>query len=71
MLAHQAEMHIRRYTSSRQEYCIIFGAAMQAEHSFSLAVIFVLLKERKMIMWVEKVKTGYKFVERFTDPLTG
>ena len=22
-------------------------------------------------MWVEKVKTGYKFVERFTDPLTG
>lgn len=22
-------------------------------------------------MWVEKVKTGYKFIERYTDPMTG
>lgn len=28
--------------------------------------------ERKMIMWVEELKNGkYKFVERYTDPMTG
>ena len=24
-----------------------------------------------MIMWVEERKTGFKFVERYTDPMTG
>ena len=72
MRVHQGRsVYPKIYDTLSREYCIIFGAALQAEHKFALAVIFVLSKERKMIMWVEKVKTGYKFVERFTDPLTG
>lgn len=52
-----------------QTYCIIFGDSKQSENLF--AVIFIP-KERKMIMWVEETKQGkYKYIERFTDPLTG
>lgn len=52
-----------------QAYCIIFGDSKQSENLF--AVIFIP-KERKMIMWVEETKQGkYKYIERFTDPLTG
>jgi hypothetical protein len=31
------------YAIFQQKYCIIFGAAMQAELLFALAVIFVLI----------------------------
>ena len=33
----------------QQKYCIIFGAAMQAEPLFALAVIFVLIFEKQIM----------------------
>lgn len=45
---------------------------MQAEHKFSLAVIFIPKSKGDDVMWVEKTKSGnYKFVERYKDYLTG
>lgn len=45
---------------------------MQAEHKFSLAVIFIPKFKGDDVMWVEKTKSGnYKFVERYKDYLTG
>ena len=58
--------------STTNEYCIIFGNSLQAEHLFLAGCYFYTQKkERKMIMWVEERKTGFKFVERYTDPMTG
>lgn len=76
MRQHQSgHVYPKIYDTLSDKYCIIFGAAMQAEHKFALAVIFVskniFLYERKMIMWVEQVKTGFKYIERYTDPMTG
>ena len=38
---------ISEETPSRQEYCIIVGAAMQAERKFLRAVIFILKKRKE------------------------